>query len=303
MRETFPVKLLLRVLQATPEEQVAIERIFDGQAFPDCQQSLPPTQQPASSQFPRPAGGLKVAPAKEASQVAPLAPPPSEQPRYALHRDGTLWHLTFEGRQAFLKHEQGICYVAEMLGHPGERLKKLSLAAKYSSPKSKRCSSIEVWDPATGKYATPASTEPVHEAPLAADDNEARNAYKARARELKDTIDDPTETEAAKAEASEELEQIIAHLSKDSRQLRDPTKAAADAVRSAINKLLHNLLEPGGSSASAPSVRREFAEHIQRYLVTPSRRYAAPKARKARGDLTGCLLYEPPAGTSWAVSF
>jgi hypothetical protein len=30
MRETFPIKLLLRVLQATPEEQVAIERIFPG---------------------------------------------------------------------------------------------------------------------------------------------------------------------------------------------------------------------------------------------------------------------------------
>jgi hypothetical protein len=190
-----------------------------------------------------------------------------------------------------------------VLGQPGERVRKLNLAAKYSSPKSKHRGSIEVYDPATGKYDTPAGTEPVHEAPLAADDDEARNAYKATARELKDTLNDPTETEAAKAEAQEELEHITAHLSKDSRQLRDPTKAAADAIRSAIKKLLQNLSGPGGSTNSPHSVRRDFAEHLQRYLIIPSRRYAAPRARKARGDLTGCLLYEPPAGTSWAISF
>jgi hypothetical protein len=243
--------------------------------------------------------GAQVQTPKPPAASTPL-PQRFDQPRYGLHRDGDLWHLTIDGHQAVLKHEQGICYVAEMLSHPGERLKKLNLAAKYSSPKSK--GSVEVYDPATGTYDTPASAEPVHETPLATDDNEARNAYKARARELKDTLDDPTETETAKAEAREELEQITAHLSKDSRQLRDPTKAAADAIRSAIKKLLQNLSEPGGSSASPCSVRREFAEHIQRYLITPSSRYAAPTARKARGDLTGCLLYEPPAGTSWAVS-
>ena len=91
-------------------------------------------------------------------------------------------------------------------------------------------------------------------------------------------------------------------LSKDSRQLRDPTKAAADAIRTAIKKLLRNLLEPRGCSASSHAARKEFAEHIQRYLITPSGRYAAPSARKARGELTGCLLYEPPAGIFWVVS-
>jgi hypothetical protein len=189
-----------------------------------------------------------------------------------------------------------------MLGHPGERLKKLDLAAKYSSPKPKGSSGIEVYDPATGNYATPASTQAVHETPLALDESEARKSYRARARELKDTLDDPTETETAKEEAREELGEIAAHLSKDSRQLRDSTKAAADAIRSAIKKLLRNLLKPGGSAASPHAVRQEFAEHLQRYLVTPSRRYAAPRARKARGELTGCLLYEPPAQVRWAVS-
>jgi hypothetical protein len=189
-----------------------------------------------------------------------------------------------------------------MFSRPGECVKKLNLAAKYSSPKSNRRGSIEIYDPATGKSDIPASTEAVHEATLAADDDESRRACRERARELMETIDDPTETERAKEAAREELEEITVHLSKDSRQLRDSTKAAADAIRSAIKKLLRNLSAPGGSAASPHAVRRELAEHIQRYLVNPSRRYAAPAARKARGDLTGCLLYEPPHGILWSVS-
>jgi len=155
---------------------------------------------------------------------------------------------------------------------------------------------------AHGQYEPPASLEPVHEAALAGDDMEARRAYQARARELKETIGDPTETERAKVAAREELKVIAAHLSKDSRTLRDPVKAAGDAVRIGINRFLRNLVGRGDTVVSPLRVRRGFAKHLQRYLLVPSSRYAAPRARKARGELTGCLLYDPPAETRWAVS-
>ena len=229
-------------------------------------------------------------------------PVAADQPQYALHRRGELWHLTLNGCPAILKHEQGLCYVAEVFTHPGEPLKKLNLAAKFSSPKAKGRGGIEVYDPATGRYDVPASTEPVHEAPLAADENEARKAYQERGRELKEIIDDPTETEAAKEAATEELQKIIDHLRKDSRQVRDATKVAGDNVRNAIDRLLHTLNSAEGPAPSELAVRRQFAEYIQRYVINPTRRYAAPRARKARGDLTGCQLYEPPDGISWVVS-
>jgi hypothetical protein len=257
-------RLLRQLRRATPEQLEAIERILAGPAVPE---------------RPRP-----------------------NQPRYALHREGSLWRLTFEDGRAILKHEQGICYVAEMLSQSRERVKKLNLAAKYSSPRSKGGGGIEIYDPAMGKYEPPASMEPVHEAALATDDDEARRAYQARARELKETIDDPTETERAKVGAREELEAISAHLSKDCRTLRDPTKAAADAVRISINRFLRNLVGRGDTVSSPLPVRRGFAKHLQRYLLVPSRRYAAPGARKARGELTGCLLYDPPGEIFWEIS-
>jgi hypothetical protein len=46
MRETFPIKLLLQLLQATPEQLAAIERFLGGQAFPGCQAARPEPSQP-----------------------------------------------------------------------------------------------------------------------------------------------------------------------------------------------------------------------------------------------------------------
>jgi hypothetical protein len=256
--------LLRQLRQATPEQVEAIERILAGPRVPE--------------------------------RLRP------DEPRYALHREGSLWRLTFEDGRAILKHEQGICYVAETLSQPRERVKKLNLAAKYSSPRAQGGGGMEVFDPATGQCEPPDSAEPVHEAALAADDDEARRAYQARARELKEMIDDPTETERAKVEAREELEAIAAHLSKDSRTVRDPTKAAADAVRIGIHRFLHNLVGRGDTVSSPLAVRRGFAEHLHRYLIVPSHRYAGLGARKARGELTGCLLYDPPGEILWEVS-
>jgi hypothetical protein len=257
-------RLSRRLRQATPEQLAAIERILAGPAVPERLRS--------------------------------------DQPRYALHREGSLWQLTFDDDRAILKHEQGICYVAEMLSHPREWVKKLNLAAKHSSPRSKRGSGIEIYDPATGKYEPPASMQPIHEAALAADDDEARRAYQARVRKLKEMIDDPTRTTGAKMDARKEMEAIAAHLSKDSRTHRDPTKSAADAVRIGIHRFLRNLVERDDTVTSPLPVRRGFAQHLHRYLLAPSSRYADPGARKARGELTGCLLYDPPAGTLWDVS-
>jgi hypothetical protein len=221
---------------------------------------------------------------------------------YSLHRDGPLWHLTFHGRPAVLKHEKGLCYVAEMLSHLGQPLKKLNLAVKYSASRSAGSGGVEVFDPASGQLDLPSNSEAVHQLSLAADDLESRRACQARGRQLAEAIRDPRKTKEAREEARAELEQITAYLAKDSRQLRGATKAAGDAVRSAIHKLLRNHVAGSGSAASPGSVQREFARHLQRHLVIPSGRYAGPKARKARGELTGCLLYEPPPGVVWNIS-
>jgi hypothetical protein len=243
-----------------------------------------------------------AAPSQSAAFAGPTPLPTSDPVFCVLRRDGPLWHLTLQGRTAVLKHEKGLCYVAEMLSHPDQPIKKLNLAVKFSGSRSAGSGGVEVFDPGSGQLRVPSNSDAVHQWSLAADDLEARRAGQARARQLAETIRDPKKTKAAREEARAEQEEITAYLAKDSRQHRDATKAAGDAVRSAIRKLLRNLVGGSASAASPGSVQREFARHLQRHLLIPSGRYAGPKARQARGELTGCLLYEPPPGMLWIIN-
>jgi hypothetical protein len=229
------------------------------------------------------------------------APQPSDQPPYALRRDGRLWHVRLDGKPAVLRHEQGLCYVAHLFASPGERVKNLLLATKYARLSRTRAGITEAWDDRKGETVCLGKQPVVQAAVSAADEEEARQRLHKMAQELNETINDRSMPETEKAHARQELDDIANYLSKDSRPSRDEHKQAADSVRTAIKHLLRTLLSRGEWGTSEEQVRREFAKHIAEHVGTPSRRYAAPKARKARGDLTGCLLYEPPLGISWVV--
>src|SRR4051794_11420825 len=57
--------------------------------------------------------------------------PPAPQIPFALRRDLGYWQLTFAGRHATLKHEQGLAYVAYLLlNPPKEPIHGMALALK-----------------------------------------------------------------------------------------------------------------------------------------------------------------------------
>src|SRR5438105_9449815 len=59
---------------------------------------------------------------------------PTLAPRFALRKDLGFWQLTFKGRQAVFKHEQGAFYVAYLLLQPPqEPIHGLALAIKVRS--------------------------------------------------------------------------------------------------------------------------------------------------------------------------
>ena len=43
----------------------------------------------------------------------------------------------------------------------------------------------------------------------------------------------------------------------------------------------------------------QFADHIRKHILVPSRRYAAPGHRQARSGLAGSFTYEPQPGVAW----
>src|SRR5215472_14280537 len=77
------------------------------------------------------------------------------QPRYALRKGLGCWELTFAGRRAILKHEQGIFYVAYLLAHPPEQpLHGLALALRAKAAEHCASACVELLDPETGDAIT-----------------------------------------------------------------------------------------------------------------------------------------------------
>jgi hypothetical protein len=104
MRETFPVKLLKRVLDSTLEERAAIERFFGGHAFPDRQSSTRP--------------------------VALLAADRPDHCPYALEKGQGAWALTYDGAPAAFVDRAGMDFVNYHLKHPSEPIHSLELLAR-----------------------------------------------------------------------------------------------------------------------------------------------------------------------------
>lgn len=99
-------EMVVRLLQATPEQWAAVHRIL-GVAVPA----------PG-------ARGLMVLP-PGAAAVRPAA-----DPAYLLRRQHGVWRLVFEGEEAILRDEKGVHYVAHLLkSQPGEPIHCSELAA------------------------------------------------------------------------------------------------------------------------------------------------------------------------------
>ena len=104
MTETFPVKLLKRVLDSTLEERAAIELFFGGHSFPDRQSST--------------------------RSVALLAAHRPDHRRYALEKGQGAWALTYDGAPSAFVNRAGMDFVNYYLKHPSEPIHPLVLLAR-----------------------------------------------------------------------------------------------------------------------------------------------------------------------------
>jgi hypothetical protein len=67
----------------------------------------------------------------------------------------------------------------------------------------------------------------------------------------------------------------------------------------ALNRFCRHLLAHDPSTGKPNPVLVGFKDHIVKFVLIPSSRYSAPRARLARKGLAGCFTYEPPPGVTW----
>jgi len=227
--------------------------------------------------------------------------PPGRPPEYGLRKGLGVWKLVFEGKEAELKHERGILYVAWLLANPPEQpIHALDLAAKIPEIYRHQLALNQIADPSTGRAAPVQSHARIQERSLSLDDAQSLRVLLRKEKELEAILDDENESEPVKQEALRELEAIAEFQRQRGRRSQDSAQRAVRAVRMAIVRFHRRLLTAIDRSGNPHPVLRPFAAHLEKHLLIPSARYCGPTGNRARGPLAGCFTYEPPPGVIWS---
>ena len=292
MRESLPVELLLRFLEATPEELVAIRRFFGRQALMDWEEGAP-------------AGGRISPGAPPFPECSPHILAPADACRYSLRHQRACWLLDFKAGPVQLTPETGLGYVAYLLAEPGELVPSATLFSRFSTGHRENVVALELPDAETGRLVP--LTDGVGAGQLSLDNDEAaaRSRYRAQLLEYQETIGNPAIPESERAEAQGLYDEPVAFLKEHYRPAPDPGKAVTKLVHRSIQRLCDHLREPMAGEEVADPGAVAFAAYIEEHILIPSRRYTRAKpgarVRIARGELAGRLIFECPPGDRWEV--
>lgn len=219
---------------------------------------------------------------------------------YSLRKGMDAWELVFEGHRAVLKHEQGVRYVAYLLKHPyPDMIHPIDLLLRVQPAQARADGMTELVDAATGRHVPLTRDARLYERSLGLDAVESARALRRRERLLEAILEDDDQDEPVKAEAMRELEEIERVRPAVGGRVEDQAKRVTKAVRRAIHRLQARLAQETDEVGRPHDLLRRFARHIERHILLPSTRYGSRKASLSGAGLSGCLVYEPPAGVIW----
>jgi hypothetical protein len=209
----------------------------------------------------------------------------SEIRHYALRRGLGTWEVTFEGRRDSFADQQGAEYVVWLLTHPPlEPIHAVNLALEVNQ--------------APGD--TPWGTGGFQQRSLGLDDAETVRRLRRQARAFGAVLENEMESEAAKAEARRQREEILEFLRTNPWRSRDCAQKCVRAISMAIRRLYDHLAEGVDAEGKSHPVLQDFAWHLFQYLLVPSGRGGEHGgARRGLVMSKGCFTYEPPDGVVW----
>jgi hypothetical protein len=238
---------------------------------------------------------------KSTNQESEQSRRPAASPRYALRKGLGAWELTFNGRRAVLKHEQGIHYVTYLLTHsPAEPIHALDLATRLAGADSKASGITEIADPATGCPLPLDRHSRLQERGLGLDAAETMRRVLRTQNELEAILEDPDTIQPVKEEVQRELIDLYRYEEANTARTRDSAQRCVRAVRMAIRRFHGHLAAAVNAQGRPNPVLRAFGDHLELFLLIPSARYSGQSRLHAKAGGTGCFTYEPPPGITWA---
>jgi Transposase zinc-ribbon domain len=224
-------------------------------------------------------------------------------PFYTLRQGEESWLLVFAGQRATFRRELGATYVAFLLTHCALLpLHALRLAALCSRYQPKLDCATTLLDPATSKSILVDRDVTLQQRSLSLDDDETLQALRLKRDRLNSAANDQLSSPMERATAQQEILDIEQFLHRQPGRTSDAAQRAVRAVRMAIMRFYRHLLAPDPATGKPDPVLVLFAEHLRQFLLIPSSRYSAPRARSAHKGLAGCFTFEPPPGITWTCS-
>jgi hypothetical protein len=219
---------------------------------------------------------------------------------YSLRKGLGVWELTFKGRQALLKHEQGLLYVSWLLLNPPQQpIHGMALTLKVLTHFRNVPVATTIPNATNGLPVTVPIDASLIEQNLRFDDIEAAAALRRKQLQLETILEDPMQSDQMKADVSRDLESIYAFEKQNRHRTTDMAQKAVRSVRMAIKRLHQRLSVATDQRGKPHPVLVPFAGHLHKYLIVPSARYCSPRGLLARAGLAGCFTYEPPENVVW----
>jgi hypothetical protein len=228
-----------------------------------------------------------------------MTPPPQPPPPpYALVQEPGGWKLTFDASQTTLPHGAGVLCVAHLLKCPRVPVPAARLAAQIQTHRRPRTGLTGIPDPDGGSLL-PDDTSIIEERPDKIGDSKLLRELRRQHAELEALLDNERASEPEQAEAQRDLEQNEKIQHQYLGRFQDTAQKAAETLRRSLYRFLDALRAPSRGRTVPDPLLVRFADHLEEYLIIPSRRYSGRRARRARAELAGCLIYEPPPGIVW----
>ncbi|HWW02581.1 MAG TPA: hypothetical protein VNZ64_22980 [Candidatus Acidoferrum sp.] len=101
-------------------------------------------------------------------------------------------------------------------------------------------------------------------------------------------------------EVQRELINLYRYEEANTARTRDSAQRCVRAVRMAIRRFHGHLAAAVDAQGQLEPMLRTFAQHLERYLIVPSRRYSEARRLGSIPGSAGCLTYEPPSGVAWS---
>lgn len=219
---------------------------------------------------------------------------------YRIVRLAKGWKIVFSGQEAILTEQGGMRFVEYLLKNPPvQPIHVLELEA-VTAPVSKVFSGPqEIVHPETEESVSVDRTAILQERNLGLDDAETQRALWAVRKESQAILDNPLSGPRERAVAQKSVEDIDAFLKRNGVKETSGAKASYDRVRKAFSRLLKLLKEFRDQQGRPEPVFIQFAEHLDEYLIQPSRRYSGTSRSRVRAKVAQTFTYEPPPGVTW----